>query len=118
VDPEAPAHPGTVDPTGKPAKLTIQLQGELSRATVYIDNEPLPRPAPLTRFPIIAGEHSVWIQDDASGLDHTETLVFHNEESVLLVLPLGAEAAPVEGPSIERLAPESSGRGRRRDRKR
>lgn len=119
TDPDAPPVTGGLDPTGRPGRLSVELYGDLTRATVYLDNEPLPRTAPLREFPVMAGEHSVWVQDDASGLDHDERVVFHNGEHVRLVFPLGAEPT---GPAPETLAPRpaptSGKRGGRRSRKR
>ncbi len=95
---------GTLDPLGPPAKLTVELHPPYGSATVYVDNEPLPRRAPLDRYPILAGEHRLWIQDDATGLDHEEVIRFYNEAHVRLVFPIGAtseglEEAPPEEPA-------------------
>jgi hypothetical protein len=97
-----------------PAKLTIDLVG-LGEATVYLDNEPLPRPAPLRRFPILAGEHKIWVQNDSNGVDHEETIVFHNGEELRMVLPLGASTEEVDGPPpVETSAPRKGRRSRKR----
>lgn len=116
VDPSAPPASTTTEPRGAPGKLSVELYGDLSSATVYIDNEPLPRPAPIRTFPILAGEHQVWVQDDATGLDHQEVLVFHNGEHIRLVFPLGAEPT---GPAPESVLPAAPPKKKgRRSRKR
>ncbi len=96
--PEVPSQ--GFDPDGDPGRLSIELRG-IDSAEVWLDNERLPRDAPLMRFPILAGSHKLWVVNPDAGLDFETTLLIGNGDNQVLVLPPGSAEPPSSTPTDE-----------------
>ena len=73
------------DPAGDPGQLTVVVPGG-NWANVYVDGQRLSKGAPFTNVPIAAGEHTIRVENEKAGIDHTETVNVINGQSIRVVV--------------------------------